>query len=133
MIFVGGDHDSVRVGFKCEILALRIFRAILSRCGRGRLKGLKRTISVIVVEKVALVAFGQVFFYELEAELASVLDDRLELALGEKPVDLGDLGHLLHFFHLGDLLTSEHDVGTFLFLLCITDRRDATVLHHWQV
>ena len=136
MIFVGGYHDPVCVGLKCEILALGIFWTILGRSGRGCLKGLKRTISVIVVEKVALVALGQIFFYEFEAELASVLYDRLELALGEQAVDLGDLGDLLHFFHLGDLLTWEQ-VGPFLvLLLCIVGGgHDAmvVVLHHWQI
>ena len=103
MIFVGRHHDSVCVGFECEILALGIFWAILGRSGGGRLKSLKRTIGVIVGQQVALVALGQVFFDEFQAELAPVLDDRLELALREKPVDLGnDLsGDLLHFFHLG--------------------------------
>ena len=106
VVLVGGDHDAVGIGIKGKLLA----------CGGActlttRLYGLERAISVIVVEKISLVAFVEIFFDILQAELAAVLADGLQLGFGKEAVDLRYFGHLLE---LGKLL----QIVSFLSLGC---------------
>ena len=103
MILIRRDDDSVGIGIKGKLLA----------CGGActftrRLHGLERAISVIVVEEISLVAFVQIFFYVLQAQLTAVLTDCLELGLGEETVDLGyfcDFFKFSQFFQVVSFLS----------------------------
>ena len=125
MILVRRYNYSICVVIKCESLALCI--PVFGRCsGVGRLhfNGLKGTVRVVVVEQIALVYLGQVFFNEFETELAAILNDSLQFVLGKEPVNLGNLCHLLHDFcefismlHTGELAL------TFSVQLCVFHSR----------
>lgn len=103
VILIRGDNDSIGIGIEGKLLACR-GACTLTR----RLHGLERAISVIVVEEISLVAFVQIFFYVLQAQLTAVLTDCLELGLGEETVDLGyfcDFFKFSQFFQVVSFLS----------------------------
>ena len=92
MVLIRRDNDSVGIGIKRKLLLACRGVSILS-C---HFYCLECTISVIVVEQVSLVAFAQIFFYEFQAQLTTVLTDGLKLVLRKETINLGYF-RIVHF------------------------------------